>query len=245
MKLILLGTSGYHPSDRRHTPCMVIPSCSVVLDAGTGMFRLGGYLQTDELDIFLTHAHLDHVIGLTYLFSVTWIHPLRRVTVHGHPDTLAAVEKHLFAKELSARPSFDTKPLTKEIVLTDGGRLTHFPLEHPGGSLGYRIDWPNRSMAYITDTTAAVDANYVEKIHGVDLLVHECFYSDDYADLAAKYGHSCITPVAEVARAANVGRLILCHINPILPADNTIALSAARKIFTHTDIGEDLMEVDI
>ena len=69
MKLILLGTSGYHPSDRRHTPCLAIPSCGVVLDAGTGMYRLGRYLKTDELDIFLTHAHLDHVIGLSYLIQ--------------------------------------------------------------------------------------------------------------------------------------------------------------------------------
>ena len=96
MKLILLGTSGYHPSDRRQTPCLAIPACGVVLDAGTGMYRLGRYLKTDEVDIFLTHAHLDHVIGLTYLFSVMWEHPLRRVTVHGLPEKLDAVEKHLF-----------------------------------------------------------------------------------------------------------------------------------------------------
>ena len=35
MKLVLLGTTGYHPSDRSHTLCMVIPECGIMLDAGT------------------------------------------------------------------------------------------------------------------------------------------------------------------------------------------------------------------
>jgi len=244
MKLILLGTSGYHPSDRRHTPCMVIPSCGVVLDAGTGMYRLANYLKTDELDIFLTHAHLDHVIGLTYLFSVMGVHPLRRVTVHGLPEKLYAIDKHLFYHDLSVRPSFDMRPLGEETLLADGGRLTHFPLDHPGGSVGFRLDWAGHSMAYITDTTASAKADYVEKISGVNLLVHECFYADSHADLAKKYGHSCITPVAQVARAANVGRLILTHINPLLTADYPADLSAVQKIFPRTEIGEDLMEVE-
>jgi ribonuclease Z len=244
MKLILLGTSGYHPSDRRHTPCLAIPSCGVVLDAGTGMYRLGRCLMTDELDIFLSHAHLDHVIGLAYLFSVMWEHPLRRVTVHGLPEKLDAVEKHLFNHELSVRPSFDVKPLAEEMQLAGGGRLTHFALAHPGGSQGFRLDWPGRSMAYVTDTTAAADAAYIEKIRGVNLLVHECFYPDSRADLALKYGHSCLTPVLEVARAAGVGRLILTHINPLLADDYAADLSAAAKIFPRVEIGEDLMEVE-
>jgi ribonuclease Z len=244
MRLILLGTSGYHPCDRRHTPCMVIPSCGVVLDAGTGMYRLGGYLKTDELDIFLTHAHLDHVIGLTYLFSVAWVHPLRRVTVHAQPEKLRAVEEHLFNEELSARPPFEVQALTQATKLMHDGRLTYFPVVHPGGAVGFRLDWPGHSMAYVTDTTAAPDADYVEKIRGVDLLVHECFYPDDRADLALKYGHSCTTPVAETARAAQVGRLLLAHINPLAPADRLPDLAAARKIFPNTEIGEDLMEVE-
>jgi ribonuclease Z len=244
MKLIFLGTSGYHPSDRRHTPCMVMPSCGAVLDAGTGMYRLGKYLQTGELDIFLTHAHLDHVIGLTYLFSIAEVHRLVRVTVHALPEKLKAIEEHLFYHELSARPRFDVKPLAEATELADGGRLKHFPLSHPGGAIGIRIDWPGRSMAYVTDTTAAVNADYVDKIRGVDLLVHECFYLDKRLDLAVKFGHSWLIPTAEVARAAGAGRMILTHINPLLEADYPRALPAAKKIFPNIEIGEDLMEAE-
>src|SRR3989304_4873687 len=112
MRLILLGTTAYHPNARRHPPCLLLPECGVMLDAGTATYRAGEYLKTPELDIFLTHAHLDHVVGLTYLFSVMHAHPLRRITLHALPEKLAAVEEHLFSDALfPARPPFEFRPL--------------------------------------------------------------------------------------------------------------------------------------
>ena len=100
MKLVLLGTTGYHPNDERQTACFMLPELGIVLDAGTAMYRVRDHLVTPELDIFLTHAHLDHVIGLTYLFDVVQGKDIRRVTVHGAPEKLAAVRTHLFAEPL-------------------------------------------------------------------------------------------------------------------------------------------------
>ena len=71
-------------------------------------------------------------------------------------------------------------------------------------------------MAYVTDTTARDDADYIDKIRGVDLLIHECYFPDGWEDKAKLTGHSCISPVARVARAAGVGRMVLVHINPWL-----------------------------
>ena len=125
-----------------------------------------------------------------------------------------------------------------------GGKLTHFPLQHPGGSLGFRLDWPGHSLAYVTDTTAVKEADYLEKIRGVDLLIHECYFGDDMPKQAELTGHSCATPVAEVAAAADVGRLVLVHINPLLASDAELDLTAARKIFPKIEIGVDRMELE-
>ena len=83
MNVVLLGTGGYFPTSQRHTSCVLLPEIGVVLDAGTGMSRLGNYLQTERLDIFLSHAHLDHVAGLTYLINVVPAEVVRNTTVHG------------------------------------------------------------------------------------------------------------------------------------------------------------------
>jgi ribonuclease Z len=245
MRLILLGTTGYHPNDRRHTPCLLLPECELMLDAGTATYRAGQYLTGPELDIFLTHAHLDHVIGLTYLFSVTHAHPLRRITLHGQPEKLAAVVEHLFSEALfPVAPPFACRPLEASFALPGGGRLTHFPLAHQGGSIGYRLDWPGHSMAYVTDTTADPEADYVAELRGVDLLIHECYFSDADAEWARQTGHSHTTPVAQVARRAGVKRLVLVHLNPLSTADDPIGLPAAQAIFPNTILGEDRMELE-
>jgi ribonuclease Z len=243
MKLILLGTAGYHPNDRRHTLCMLVPECGVMLDAGTGAYRAPRYLQGPDLDVFLTHAHLDHVIGLTYLFDLMRAFPLRRVTVRGMPDKLAEIDSHLFAQALfPKRPPCEFRPLLgNKVDLNEQGRLTWFPLEHPGGTIGFRLDWPGHSMAYVTDTTATPDAPYVQHIRGVDLLVHECYFPDAQADWARLTGHSHTTPVAKVAREAGVGRLLLTHINPLATEDDPIGLEVARAIFPKTELGYDGM----
>jgi ribonuclease Z len=245
MKLILLGTTGYHPNDRRHTPCLLLPEYGVMLDAGTATYRAGQYLTTRELDIFLSHAHIDHVVGLTFLFSVMAAHPLQRITLHALPEKLAAIEEHLFCEALfPTRPPFEFRPLEQNFEMARSGRLTHFPLEHQGGSIGYRLDWPGHSMAYVTDTTADPAAPYVAKIRGVDLLVHECYFPDAQAQWARKVGHSHTTPVAQVARQAGVKRLVLVHLNPLSTADDPIGLDVAQTIFPNTILGEDRMELD-
>ncbi len=246
MKFILLGTAGYHPNERRHTSCALIPEAGVMLDAGTAMFRAPRYITTESLDIFLTHAHLDHVAGLTYLFSTLAQTKLTTVRVHAEAPKLHAIEEHLFSEHLfPKRPPYEAVPLqpTGEVVLSGGGRLTCFPLKHPGGALGFRLDWPGHSMAYVTDTWGDAGAEYLQSIEGVDLLVHECFFGDDRADWAQTTGHTHTTPVAQIAQRVGAKQLVLIHLNPLSNADDPIGLDTARAIFPATVLGEDGLEV--
>jgi ribonuclease BN (tRNA processing enzyme) len=247
MRLLPLGTTGYHPNDLRQTACYLLPSSGLVFDAGTGAYRLARCLETDELDIFLSHAHLDHVVGLTYLLETRAMRPLRRLTIHGAAKKLAAVREHLFHIDLFPVPiDAEWRPLPEAgpITLVDGGKVTFFHLTHPGGSLGYRVDWPGKSLAYVTDATVG-QAKYVDAIRGVDLLLHECNFSDDEsADFATETGHSRTSEVAALAKSAGVGRLLLIHLAPHRDLVDPIGLDAARRIFPNTDVAQDLKTVE-
>ncbi|HLJ11702.1 MAG TPA: MBL fold metallo-hydrolase [Planctomycetaceae bacterium] len=245
MRVHLLGTGGYHPNERRHTACVMLPEAGVVLDAGTAFFRVAGRLATRDLDIFLSHAHLDHIAGLTYILVPLLSGKLARARLHSRAETLDAVRTHLFAQPVfPVMPPYEFRPLGQSVELPGGGVLTHCPLKsHPGGAIGYRIDWPGKSLAYITDT--AVDGSYTELLRRVDLLIHECNFRDESAALGEKTGHSHTSAVARLAREAGVGRLVLTHFDPQHAEDDPIGLYAARAFFPATEIGEDLMEIEL
>jgi ribonuclease BN (tRNA processing enzyme) len=246
MQLHFLGTTGYHPCETRHTACLMLPEIGVVLDAGTAFFRVRELLATDTLDIFLTHVHLDHSIGVTFLFDVIEDREMRHVRVHAEEQKLAAIQSHLLNELLfPVMPPCEFVPLAQGAFrLPDGGRLTHFPLEHPSGSVGYRFDWPDRSLAYVTDTTAASDARYLDAIRGVDVLVHECYCDDSQTEFARLTGHSCLTEVCRVAKKAAVGMLLLTHINPMADANAPLDLHLAKKIFPEVLVAADGMMLE-
>lgn len=244
MRVLLLGTSGYHPTATRHTACVLLPELGIVLDAGTGMFRVGQYLTTDTIDIFLSHAHLDHVVGLTYFFTLMHERPHTRVTVHGQREKLVAIREHLFATELfPANAPFDWHSLAGKTNI-HGTDVRAFPLDHPGGSLGFRIDYAGKSLAYVTDTTATQDAPYIHSIQDVDLLLHECNFPNGHEAIAERTGHSSLDQVVQVAIAARAKRLVLIHFDPVL-AIPPEQLAKAREQFPALELGYDLCELEV
>lgn len=245
MKFHFLGTTGYHPNEQRQTACMMIPELGIIFDAGTGMFRARDLIQTKTLDIFMSHVHLDHSVGLTFLYDVLHQKTVERVTVHVAPDKIEAVEKHLFASALfPVGPNFELVPLESSVKIAKA-TVDSVEMDHPGGSHGFRISGRHKTLAYITDTTAEKSADYIDFIKDVDVLVHECYFPDGFEDQAKLTGHSCLTPVAQVAAAANAGTMYLVHINPLNGEEQPLDLDSVKAIYAPITVATDKMSIEI
>ena len=95
MQVRILGCSGGIAAGLRTTAILI--DDDILIDAGTGV----GDLTLDELRcvkrLFLTHSHLDHTVGLPLFVDAvfeTFRH--RPLEIYAHPETIAALQSHLF-----------------------------------------------------------------------------------------------------------------------------------------------------
>ena len=248
MRLHCLGTVGYHPNDSRHTSCYLLPESGILLDAGTGVFRLPGLIQTDSLDILLSHAHLDHTFGLTFLLDVVFERPLRMIRIWGESEKIEAVRQHLFHELI-----FPAELCAQWIAIDEldqweigDAKITWRHQEHPGGSVAYRIEWPSgKRLVYATDTSGDTSEEHTAWSREADLLMHECYFRDASKQWAIKTGHAWTSRVAEVAGQSNPKKLLLTHINPLETAEDPIEIEKIRaKVNSEVILAEDGMVVD-
>lgn len=226
MQLLPLGTNGFIPSHGRQTMSFLLvdSGAALLLDAGSGVARLledpvaAALDGVERLDVVLTHYHLDHVIGLSYLPGVARD---RRVRIFAPAPPLTEGGPEALGR-LIAPPLFpitlDRWPMPVEVVPYGGPELEvesfHLRVRaqrHPGGSVGIRVD---DRLAYVTDTV--VDPETARFARGVGTLLHEVWLTAAEAehDDAGRTGHSAAPGVAELARRAAVGRLIPIHHHP-------------------------------
>lgn len=229
--LLPLGLNGFFPSHGRQTMCFLLVDggprhAPLLLDAGTGLGRLREdrvrrHLEgVDRLDIVLTHYHLDHVVGLTYLNAV-WrgaariLAPAPPLVDHPPAEALARlIGPPLFPATLAdfAGP-VEVCPYASgdELASLLGRPVTLRRQQHPGGSVGLRLG----DVVYATDTNA--DPATVELARGCQLLLHEVWLDDEEARRNQRQlsGHAAVSDVAALAERAGVAAFAPVHHHPL------------------------------
>ena len=221
----------------------MLPEVGVVLDAGTGMFRIRDFWFNPELDIFLSHAHLDHVVGLTFS-STCSTRSWSATTVHALPDKLAAIGQHLLNEfDFPVELPCDYRRLSRS-SRWPGAAADPFSAGESGRLGGLGLDWPGHSLAYVTDTTAEPTADYIDTFAASIYWCTSAIFPTALEQIAEKTGHCWATQVAEVARAAGAKRLLLSHINANYDDEKSIGLAGIRGNFPHAELAHHKMEVD-
>lgn len=138
-----------------------------IIDAGSGIRALGGYLLRHDLarglkhlDVFLTHTHWDHILGLP--FFIPMYIPGMTIRIHGP----ATFEDNSLEKVVTGQFEYRYFPVRVEelasaieyvalgeesLDLGDGIALTTKYLNHPVGCLGYRFEHRGKSLVTVFD----------------------------------------------------------------------------------------------
>lgn len=225
---------------------------SLVLDCGTGARALGMRLLTEphrELDLLFTHFHMDHVFGFPFFAPIYTPGYKVRIKVPAFSEDEARERLARFLNGVYHPTRLRGLPadIGFEAIRPDrdfqAGRFSvrGFRLNHPGGSVGYRIHIDGQSIAYITDTSPFAkpglgvhageapslrESRAIEFLKDCDLVVYDTMFSREEYLEKMTWGHSYPEYAVALCRAAGVKTLVLFHHLPDATDEMMDALEA-------------------
>jgi CheY-like chemotaxis protein/ribonuclease BN (tRNA processing enzyme) len=204
-----------------------------VFDAGSGIKALSDHLMKSgnvipEIKIFISHPHWDHINALPFFAPL--YRPGNEIEICGptHGDItmsevisaqMDGVSFPINIKKFGAWISF--RDIKENKILFDDITVRTMLLNHPGNTLGYRVQYKNRSFCYITDNEIYPESsqyyakgylnNLTKFIRGAGALIIDTSYSDAEYEQKINWGHSSVSQVASLAAGADVKKLFLFH----------------------------------
>jgi ribonuclease BN (tRNA processing enzyme) len=215
------------------TTCLEIRTRSddiIIVDAGTGIRRLGNQLVEQErfhYNFIFTHAHWDHLMGFPFFKPLYF----KRTSIRMYrcPFHNKFVESIL--SKVMAPPNFPVKyrDIKAQMLYEDAcpaefeiGSVTVIPiaLSHPNGGSGYKFIEDGKTFVFLTDNELGMIhpggrpyADYVNFSKGADLLVHDAEFTPEEYERFVEWGHSVYSDALRLAREAEVSALGLFHLN--------------------------------
>ena len=229
-----------------------------IFDAGTGIKALSDHLlaeQRGRIDakIFITHPHWDHINALPFfaplyaqgnafeIFGASHGEVGMEQLVSAQMDgVFSPITVHEFGASIRYRN------LREESLEMDNIRIRSMLLNHPGTCLGYRVEYGQRAICYITDNeiypreSGFHNRQYLNKltrfVADADIMIIDSTYTDEQYSTRMHWGHSAVSEAVILAHNAGVKTMCLFHHDPDQSDDDIDAkLRAARILLERLD----------
>ncbi len=251
-----LASPGEHARETGGNTSCVEVRCggeTIIFDCGTGLRALGAALAEEgptRASIFVSHYHYDHIGGLPF-FAPAY-DPRSELSIYGASRKGRNVRQLLAGQMVDPYFPVDLgifNARLRFVPLQNNGKVQLGPvtlraaeLNHPGGSLGYRLEHAGKALVYATDFEhgTAADERLLELARGADLLIFDAQYTPDEYEAAGPkskkgWGHSTYAFGAALAGRAEVKQLALFHHAPERDDSGVKKIvGLAKKIFPAT-----------
>jgi len=249
MKITFLGTNGWYDTNTGNTICTLIETedCFIILDAGSGFYKLDKYIKNDKpIYLFLSHFHLDHIIGLHTKNKFDFKQGIKIYGQKGTKDILNQIINQPFTLALKDKIvgfNIDIYELPEQ-ANTLPFSVESKPLFHWSPCLGFRFELEGKIISYCIDTGPC--ENLIDLAKNADLLITECAFriNEHHEDLA----HLNPGTAAKIGQEAGVKKLALTHFDAYryqTIEQRKQAEEFARKIFSNTIVAIDDMQIEI
>ncbi|MGB8858267.1 MAG: MBL fold metallo-hydrolase [Ilumatobacteraceae bacterium] len=200
-------------------------------DLGTGARYFGRTMPQDGTfrgTCLLSHLHWDHTQGLPFFSPLLQEGSVLDVYAPAQDDGRSVAEvigtvirPPLFPVTIDQLPGTVRFHDTSDDSFQVGGiKVMSRLVPHVGPTLGYRIEWHGRTIAYLSDHQQPYDGSFTisdgarEIAEGADLLIHDSQYTNHEFERKATWGHCTIDYAIWLAEHCGVGRLALFHHDP-------------------------------
>jgi len=147
--------------------------------------------------------------------------------------------KRRIDKEKLKKLKISSGPLLKKLL--DGKKITSDGKTFSPADLTYEED--GKKISVVMDTRN--NKNILPFVENSDLFICEGTYSKELEKEASERKHMTVSQAAEIAKKANVKRLILTHLGGRHSKNRKELLDEAKKIFPETKLAKDFEEVKI
>lgn len=221
----ILGSSGmFQTLDRACAGYLLqLDDNNVWLDAGSGTWRnLQVAIDYADLSgVLLTHGHPDHTTDVLQAYHARQYgqeEALPQLPLWAPQETL----DRLAAFAIGIADAFDLRPIGLDDEVRIGeGTFTFTEMAHPEQTLGVRVAYGNKVVAFSSDT--GVDADFERLAGGADVFI--CEATSQESDEVWE-GHLQASQTGRIAREVGVKRLVLTHLRP--GRDHAVTLAEAR-----------------
>ncbi|MBR9884079.1 MAG: 3',5'-cyclic-nucleotide phosphodiesterase, partial [Oceanospirillales bacterium] len=196
MKIDILGCSG-GIGPGLHTTAFRVDK-HLLVDAGSGVGTLTLEQMLDIRSVIITHAHIDHILGLPLMLATIYDQHTHPVHVYASSSVISALKDHIF--NWTIWPDFTQLPAERPILQLhtvdpdseleiENYRITTLPADHPSPAVGYLVNDGQSSFAFTGDSGYHPPFWHQVNRHQPELIIVDISFTDDARELANDSGH--------------------------------------------------------